>query len=88
MLDTKTKELVAIGASVVANCQPCLDYHAEEARKAGASDSEMRDAAGIARMVRKAGAEKMDTYAGERLGEPAPERTAPGACCGSAKREK
>jgi len=31
MLDAKTRELVAIGASVVAKCQPCLSYHIEEA---------------------------------------------------------
>ncbi|MCZ7361250.1 MAG: carboxymuconolactone decarboxylase family protein [Candidatus Methanoperedens sp.] len=25
--DTKTKELIAIGSSIAANCQPCLEYH-------------------------------------------------------------
>ena len=27
MLDERTKELIAIGASVCAHCQPCLTYH-------------------------------------------------------------
>lgn len=80
MLDPKTSELIAIAASVVAKCQPCLEYHVEEARKAGASDSDMRNAVSIARMVRKAGDENMDQYADEKLGA-APEEAAPGACC-------
>ena len=82
MLDTKTRELVAIGASVVANCRPCLDYHVNEARKAGVSDCGMRDAVSVARMVRKAGGSKMDEYADDKLGAPASEREVPGACCG------
>ena len=82
MLDPKTKELVAIGASVVANCQPCLDYHVKEARKAGASDAEMADAISMARMVRKNVTEKMDKYADTKVGGRAPEQNVPGACCG------
>lgn len=81
MVDPKTRELVAIAASVVAKCQPCLDHHVEAARKAGASDSDMRNAVGIARMVRKAGDDYMDKYTDEKLGAAAPEQPAPGACC-------
>ena len=81
MLDPRTQELIAIAASVVAKCQPCLDYHVEEARKAGASDSDMRNAVGIARTVRKAGIDNIDKYADERLGGAAQEQPAPGACC-------
>ena len=39
-----------------------------EARTAGGSVNEMKDAVSMARMVRKAGAEKIDQYAGEKLG--------------------
>lgn len=85
MLDPKTRELVAVGASVVANCQPCLDHHLQEARNAGASDREIADAVGLARMVRKAGAEKMDTHVGEAVGGRVPDRSVPSACCGSGK---
>ena len=80
MLDPKTRELIAIAASVVAKCQPCLDHHLGEARKAGASESEIRSAVGMARMVRKAGNENMDKYTDEKLGA-APEQAAPSACC-------
>ncbi|MCE5322530.1 carboxymuconolactone decarboxylase family protein [bacterium] len=81
MLDPKTRELISIAASVVAKCQPCLDYHVEEARKAGASDSDMRNAVSIARMIRKQGDENMDKYADEKLGGMAQEQQAPSACC-------
>jgi len=81
MLDPRTQELIAIAASVVAECQPCLDHHVEEARKAGASDSDMRNAISVARMIRRAGDENMDKYADEKLGGAAPEQPAPSACC-------
>lgn len=80
MLDPKTRELIAIAASVVAKCQPCLDYHVEEARKAGASESDMRNAVGVARMVRQAGNDNMDKYTDDKLGA-APVQEVPGACC-------
>lgn len=81
MLDAKTRELIAIAASVVAKCQPCLDHHISEARKAGASDSDMKTAVKIARMVRKAGEDNMDSYTDEKLGAVAPAEQTPSACC-------
>jgi AhpD family alkylhydroperoxidase len=81
MIDPKTRELISIAASVVAHCQPCLDYHVVEARKAGASDSDMRNAVSIARMIRKAGIENMDKYADEKVGGAESEQPAPSACC-------
>lgn len=81
MLDPKTSELIAIAASVVAKCQPCLDYHVEEARKAGATESDMRNAVSIARMVRAAGNDRMDEYTNDRLGVAQPEQASAGACC-------
>ena len=80
MLDPRTQELIAIAASVVAKCQPCVDHHVEEARKAGASDSDMRNAVSIARMVRRTGEENMDKYTDEKLGA-ALEQSVPSACC-------
>ena len=80
MLDPKTQQLIAIAASVVANCEACLDYHVEEARKAGASESDMRNAVGIARTVREAGEGKMDRYTNIALGAGAPEQPVSSAC--------
>ncbi len=34
-IDEKTKELIAIGASIGAHCQPCLTYHVAKARELG-----------------------------------------------------
>ena len=34
-------ELVAIGAAIAANCEPCLKYHYREAQKLGVSKSDM-----------------------------------------------
>ena len=38
----KEKELAAVGISVAAACKPCTDYHVGVARKARASDQEIR----------------------------------------------
>ena len=40
-LDKKTPELVAIGASVAACCEPCLEYHCKAASEAGATPAEI-----------------------------------------------
>jgi len=40
-LDTKTKELVALGISVAIRCDPCVAFHAEAAAKQGATRAEV-----------------------------------------------
>ncbi|MBI4552562.1 MAG: carboxymuconolactone decarboxylase family protein [Candidatus Latescibacteria bacterium] len=47
-LDTKTKELVAIAASLCTGCQNCLEGHLKKALKAGATGAEIREAVAIA----------------------------------------
>lgn len=47
-LDTKTKELVALGISVAVRCDPCIAYHAKAAVKAGASEAEVAETLGLA----------------------------------------
>ncbi len=42
-LDGRTAGLIAIGASIAANCQPCLEYHARAAREAGADDQALAE---------------------------------------------
>jgi AhpD family alkylhydroperoxidase len=70
-MDTRTKELIAIGASVTANCQPCLEYHVTKARESGAEEKEIKEAIAVGRTVRKGAAGKMDQYASEMLSDPA-----------------
>jgi AhpD family alkylhydroperoxidase len=47
-LDRKTKELVAIAASLVAKCQGCLEGHVKKAMKFGATREEISEAIAIA----------------------------------------
>ena len=37
----RIKELVAVGASITANCQPCLQYHIDKALEFGADAAEI-----------------------------------------------
>ncbi len=48
VLDRKTKELVAIAASLAAKCQGCLEGHVRKALKFGASREEISEAIAIA----------------------------------------
>ncbi|HTY99288.1 MAG TPA: carboxymuconolactone decarboxylase family protein [Rhodocyclaceae bacterium] len=77
MLDERTRELIAIGASITANCQPCLAYHTAKAQELGASGEDMLAAVDVGRQVRCGAAAKMDrhsarTVAGQEVAEPPP----------------
>ncbi len=52
-MDDKTRELIAVGASIGAHCQPCLEYHVRKARQLGVTDDEIRDAMAVGHMVEK-----------------------------------
>ena len=43
-LPKKTKELIAVGISVVIDCESCMQWHIEQAAKAGASKKEVLEA--------------------------------------------
>ena len=60
MLDANIKELIAIGASVSANCQPCVKYHVGKAREMKIDEAEIQQAVGVGQMVRKGAAGQMD----------------------------
>jgi AhpD family alkylhydroperoxidase len=47
-LDLKTKELIAIGCSLVARCTGCLEGHIKKALEVGATKREISDAIVIA----------------------------------------
>lgn len=53
MMDEQTKELIAIGASVCAHCQPCLAFHVDKARKIGIDDESIRAAIAVGHQVEK-----------------------------------
>ena len=65
MIDVKVKELIAIGASVSANCHPCVKYHVNKARKMAIDEQEIQEAIEVGKMVRKGAADQMDGLVSE-----------------------
>ena len=43
-LSKKEKELIAVGISVVTDCESCMQWHIEQAAKAGASERKVLEA--------------------------------------------
>ena len=60
MLDTKTQELIAIGASVACNCHPCVEFHIGKAKDLNIAPELIMQAIEVGKMVRKGAAGQMD----------------------------
>jgi AhpD family alkylhydroperoxidase len=52
-------ELVAIGAAIAANCEPCFKYHFQQAKKLGVSRADMMRAVKTAQSVKETPAKAM-----------------------------
>ena len=65
MLDNKTKELIAIGASVSCNCHPCVKFHLDKAGKLGIEPEDIKEALKVGMMVRSGAAGQMDELLSE-----------------------
>jgi AhpD family alkylhydroperoxidase len=77
-------ELVAIGAAIAANCEPCFKYHYDQARRLGVSELDMRYTVDLAQKVKDTPARAMLNLAERYLGAPTPEiRAAADSCCTS-----
>ncbi|MDZ7832007.1 MAG: arsenite efflux transporter metallochaperone ArsD [Desulfobacterales bacterium] len=61
-MEEKTKELIAIGASVAANCQPCLTHHVDRADELGISEADIQQALAIGAQVQKGGMNAMHQF--------------------------
>jgi AhpD family alkylhydroperoxidase len=48
VLPKKAKELMAVGISVVINCESCMQWHIEQAARAGATEREVLEAVEVA----------------------------------------
>lgn len=51
VLDSKTKELLGLVASMVLRCNDCIDYHLEQCVKQGWNKAELDEAMGVAMLV-------------------------------------
>jgi len=69
-MDERVKELVAIGASVGAHCQPCLTYHVGKARELGIGDDEIRAAIDTGHMVERGAMFAMKKFTEETIADP------------------
>ncbi len=66
-MDNKTKELIAIGSSMAANCIPCLEFHIDKAKSHGASTKELIIASKIGIHVKAGAAQKIESNAAELI---------------------
>lgn len=66
-MNDKIRELIAVGASITANCQPCLQIHVEKALKSGADRQQVSAAIEIGLRVRKGAAARMDEHCSQQL---------------------
>lgn len=47
-LDRKTKELMALSISIVTKCEPCMEWHVQQALQNGATDAEIHETIDVA----------------------------------------
>lgn len=80
-LDARTGSLIAVGASVTANCQPCLEINTARAARHGAAPEEIADAVEIGRKVRSGAAAKLDAFAAGLVAAPASTAAETGCGC-------
>ncbi len=64
-LDNRIQALIAIGAAVSANCQPCLQFAVALAVECGTSEREIAQAIEVGKRVRRGAASNMDKFASE-----------------------
>lgn len=69
-LNSRERELVAIGAAIGSNCVPCIEYHVPQARQAGLTDAEILAAIQLADRVKQVPAHKVLEVATALVQEP------------------
>ena len=62
-IPSKYKELIAIAVALTTQCPYCIDIHSANARKAGATDAEIAEAAVVAASLRAGAAITHATHA-------------------------
>lgn len=86
-LDDRIKALIAVGASITANCQPCLQSTMKMALESGADERGIAEAIEVGKRVRAGAASKMDKFILDlNYAIPASEATSNGGCgCASSE---
>ncbi|MDD5478086.1 MAG: arsenite efflux transporter metallochaperone ArsD [Rhodoferax sp.] len=74
-------ELVAIGAAIASNCEPCFKHHFDAAYKLGVSTEDMLQAVNLAQQVKDSAARAVHELA-LRMLEPGAAVAAAAGCCG------
>ncbi len=67
-LDSKTQELIALAASLVARCDGCIEGHVQKALKYGATKEEISETIVIAIGINAASIVDMTDHAAQKLG--------------------
>jgi len=62
-IPVKYKELIAVAVALTTQCAYCIDIHSTKARKAGASEAELTEAAMVAASLRAGAAVTHATHA-------------------------
>ena len=62
-IPVKYKELIAVAVALTTQCPYCIEIHSNNARKAGATDAEIAEAAMVAAALRAGGAVTHATHA-------------------------
>lgn len=80
IMNEAVTELVAIGAAMACNCEPCFKFHYDKARRLGVSVEDMRAAVNTALSV-KSTPHRLLVETAERYLTHGPGEAAPTACC-------
>ena len=79
MFDERVAELVALGAAIAANCEPCFRYHHRRAAELGIANEDMIQAVDVALRVKDQPAQAMVRLARKHL---LPDAVSADGCCG------
>jgi AhpD family alkylhydroperoxidase len=66
-MDERTKELVAIAASVAGHCQPCFRHHLGKAKEIGIEVEDIREVVALATRISGVGDKRMAEFVEETM---------------------
>jgi len=66
-MDERTKELVALAASVAGRCQPCFKHHLGKAKELGIASNDIDEAISLANKIGEVGGLRMAEFVKETM---------------------